>query len=123
MQLKPFFDLADVSLSHNVTVGKEWKWTLPPYKHPDELATEVKFDKVELGKAKLFMEYTKETNELSIAPNITTEDQVGDYTIKLQLIDNFGIKSEQLSVSVSIVAAEAANDTASNSNVITQQVD
>ena len=68
---KPFFDLEDVKLSQEVTVGQEWSFALPKGKHPDGDAVAVKYGSVKLGMASIFVDYDKDALQLSIEANVT----------------------------------------------------
>ena len=72
---------------------------------------------VALGDANFFVKYDKEAAELSIASGITKESDVGEYQIKLQLIDLYGTKSDQLTITLKVASAKKDESSAAKISV------
>ena len=85
---------------------------MPPGKHQDENIA-VLYSFVDLGQAKKFVNYDIDDETLSIDQGATTETSIGTYTIKLQLIDQTGIYSNILILTLNIIQEEEFIETES----------
>lgn len=101
IKLRPQF-LQPSSLTTNLTIGMSWNYQLPETKHelPDVL---VFYYKVELGPAAPFLKFSKENLVLQIDEGVTTEAQIGQYEIELQLIDEMGVLSKKLTLTLNLL--------------------
>ena len=98
--IRPRFDLTDVTLQHDLLQGTEWTFLLPGTYH--ELGKTVIYDRISLGQASSFVTYYEEFNYLYIAKGATIDVAPGAYPITLQLIDEDGVESNPLVVSLNI---------------------
>ena len=84
----PEFDPDSIeSMIYEVKVGEAWDFYLPKPLLPHDLGYTVEYDTVELGLASIFAEYLEGVQMIRVPAGATTEDNVGEYSIQLRLID------------------------------------
>ena len=92
-------------MSYDLMYGEPFNFKLPIGWHQDDIP--VFYNQVDKGKTSSFLDADLEQQTITILPNVTTQDQIGSYTVKFQLIDEAGVESEWATLTINILGETA----------------